>query len=423
MAEQKPREHKVFNFELKDVDLDSSVFTGYSAAMGNRDLGNDIIAPGAFQRTIKERVSRRYIKFLDNHNSYSTRDVWGTVVEAEEVPFKGTGDNAPTHKLLTTFEVSRSDANAQVALQKIAERHLDQLSIGFRSLKDEYAADEDSTEDDPRWAWIMGQGTRTIKEVQWWETSVVIWAMNPEAQILANSVTSLLDFAQKAAAGGVKIPDDTVRQTIQALQLLTGEACPEDGPTEDVRKALAGIKSTVDRLDGDLEERLRVLLADYAEMHGEPDVETFSVWVSGTLTGGTPDTEDDTVADDEKTDDVDDETKEVETPPETDGDEKAEEVPEDPEPSEETATSTAIDEVRSLLERAEQLAKTLVTGNADDDVPSSEDAVDDTADHDEEEEAAKGAEVEDDTGRTEHFPDGTALALAALELDLIDPAA
>lgn len=423
---KQPHEHKVFSFELKEVDLSASTFSGFSAAMGNRDLGNDIIAPGAFKKTIKERVSRRYIKLLDNHRSNSTQDVWGTVVEAEEVPFKGKGPNAPTHKLLTTFEVSQADENAQTALKKIAEKHLDQLSIGFRSLREEYEADEGTKEEDPRWAWMMGNGVRHIKEVQWWETSVVIWAMNPEAQILANSVTSLLDFAQKAVQSGVRVPDDAVRKTIAALQMLAGDDCPHDGVTDDVHAAVAEVMDAVKRVESlggmakDPADVLQALFAQYGEKHGDPTVEHFTVWVSDTLTPDEDETKD-APSEDEDTD-----VAPIEEPADADApaeNEDAEPEPEQPvevpeDPVDDTMSLTAA--VQSLADSAAKLANTLATDDAAEVAQLEEVADDVSADHSEEEEAAKSTDVEDDADHLEHFPDGDALALAAAELGLLE---
>lgn len=286
-TKEHPRvEQKVFPFELKEVDLRRSEFTGYSAAIGNRDLGNDIIEPGAFRKTIRERVPARYIKFLDNHNAVSTRNVWGTVVEAAEEEVPRPRKDGPTHRLLTRFEVSPSDPDAQIALQKIAERHLDQLSIGYRAMKVEYEADDpDADEDEARMAWLFGVGARRIKEVQWWETSVVIWAMNPEARIIMNSLTRLTDFAAKARASGVAVPRDDVDAAIAALSALNG--CDVTGDYGAcVRKAVGEVEAAAEQLRGALaagqEEHIRSLIDAYTATHGgATTTDRFKVWIAG----------------------------------------------------------------------------------------------------------------------------------------------
>ena len=46
--------HKTFAFETKEVDDADGTFTGYAAVFGNKDLGGDVVEPGAFTRTLKE---------------------------------------------------------------------------------------------------------------------------------------------------------------------------------------------------------------------------------------------------------------------------------------------------------------------------------------------------------------------------------
>lgn len=183
-------ERKFVSFEVKSVDRAKSEFEGFSAGIGNRDLGNDIIEPGAFDKTISERVGAGRVKLLDQHRSESTRDVWGKVIEAREVPVQDPRPDGPTHRLWTRFKVSQADPNAQVALGKVEDGTLDQLSIGYRPISVEFEADE-GEKMDPRRAWMEGRGVRRIKELAWWETSLVIWAMNPEATVLAGSVKSM----------------------------------------------------------------------------------------------------------------------------------------------------------------------------------------------------------------------------------------
>lgn len=46
--------HKAFAFETKEVDDANGTFTGYASVFGNKDLGGDVVEPGAFTRTLKE---------------------------------------------------------------------------------------------------------------------------------------------------------------------------------------------------------------------------------------------------------------------------------------------------------------------------------------------------------------------------------
>lgn len=57
---------------VKDVDSKSRTITGYFAAFNNIDLGNDLIEPGAFAKTIAERGPQgsNKIFFLNQHDSW-----------------------------------------------------------------------------------------------------------------------------------------------------------------------------------------------------------------------------------------------------------------------------------------------------------------------------------------------------------------
>jgi len=58
-------EIKNFSFETKEL-TEEGQFEGYAAVFGNRDSWDDIIEPGAFAKTIKERASK--IRVLWQHD-------------------------------------------------------------------------------------------------------------------------------------------------------------------------------------------------------------------------------------------------------------------------------------------------------------------------------------------------------------------
>ena len=71
---------KSFAFQTKEVDESEGTFTGYASVFGNRDLGGDIVEPGAFTRTLKEKNGK--FPPMADHS-------WGLagrlgIVEAEE---------------------------------------------------------------------------------------------------------------------------------------------------------------------------------------------------------------------------------------------------------------------------------------------------------------------------------------------------
>lgn len=56
---------------VQDVDLKKRIVTGYASKFGNIDLHNDMIVPGAFKKTLKERGvdGNNSIWFLHNHKT------------------------------------------------------------------------------------------------------------------------------------------------------------------------------------------------------------------------------------------------------------------------------------------------------------------------------------------------------------------
>ena len=215
-----------------EVNVEESTFEGRSAGIGNLDAGDDVIEPGAFKKTIRERLTRGDIKLLDGHDSYSTRNVWGKAIEAEEKPYeplpgKKPQGEVPTHVLWTKFFVTRAEEDAQSALRKIEERVLNALSIGYQAIRVEYQpkeGDNFTENDDPLWEWYMGRAKRIIKELKWMETSLVTWGMNPFAEPLPGSIKTLIEQAGTATMQGRSVCPGEVKQMVQALaKLLQGD--------------------------------------------------------------------------------------------------------------------------------------------------------------------------------------------------------
>lgn len=66
------RDYKIKSFaEITDLDLERRIVMGYAAKFGNIDLHGDMIMPGAFTKTIKERgpEGKNEIWFLHDHDT------------------------------------------------------------------------------------------------------------------------------------------------------------------------------------------------------------------------------------------------------------------------------------------------------------------------------------------------------------------
>lgn len=142
-------ETKDFMFDIKSVE-DNGIVEGYAAVFGNKDLGNDIIDPGAFKKTINERKN---VPLLWYHQP---PEVLGLVFEMEE-------DNKGLK--------SRSQINLDTQLGRekfslIRQGAIKGMSIGFEAIKETW----DGT-------------VRRLKEIRLWEISLVTFPMNPLAQV------------------------------------------------------------------------------------------------------------------------------------------------------------------------------------------------------------------------------------------------
>lgn len=144
-------------FELKADENDGNTLIGYASTFGNVDLGGDVVVKGAFDKSIN-RIKAEGIPLLADHIA-STASLLGTINDA------ATDD----HGLIIKARISMAPS-AQDTAVKLREGHLSKLSIGYQSMDD--ALEERD-----------GRTVRLLKEIKLWETSVVVFPMNPEAAV------------------------------------------------------------------------------------------------------------------------------------------------------------------------------------------------------------------------------------------------
>jgi uncharacterized protein len=148
-----------FAFELKAAE-ESGVFEGYASVFGNRDQGGDIVAPGAFAKSLKGRGVRG-VKMLADHDPKARIGVW------EEMREDATG-------LYVRGKLLTEKSNGKDAYIDLKSGALDGLSIGGRTVSDGV---------DGR------KRARVIKEFDLYEISLVSFPMNEMARV--SSVKSL----------------------------------------------------------------------------------------------------------------------------------------------------------------------------------------------------------------------------------------
>jgi len=157
-----------FGLQIKSLDGEGA-FEGYASTFGNRDLGGDIVEPGAFSKSLKERGAKG-VKMLLDHDPRQRIGAWQDIREDSTGLFvKG--------QLFMEKQIGRE---THVDLKGGA---LDKMSIGYRTRQ--------SSDDGRRRA-------RLLKDVDLLEISLVTFAMNESASVTAvkaaESVKTIREF-------------------------------------------------------------------------------------------------------------------------------------------------------------------------------------------------------------------------------------
>lgn len=193
-------EIKNFSFEVKATS--ENEFEGYASAFGNADSYNDIVVKGAFSKTIQE--SKR-VKVLWQHDPH----------QPIGKPLAMSEDSKGLH---VKAKISNTTLGKDV-VQLIKDGVIDELSIGFNTIKDE---------------WDQKSGARLIKEVKLWEFSPVTFAANEMAGIsgiksqqLAPNLDKLQNWINGELKAGKVLSaqnETLVQNAIDALTALLGSS-------------------------------------------------------------------------------------------------------------------------------------------------------------------------------------------------------
>lgn len=156
--------------EIKSLS-DDGTFTGMAAVYGNKDLGGDVIDPGAFKVTLAQRG--KDVPILWQHNSREPIGL-GTLTDSD----KG---------LVIEGKLSLEVMRAKEAYALLKDRVLRGLSIGYETIAEKLVGD-----------------TRYLKEVKLFEVSLVTFPMNEMALVSgvksAEEFTALLKQVEEACS-------------------------------------------------------------------------------------------------------------------------------------------------------------------------------------------------------------------------------
>ncbi len=142
-------------FEVKELD-EQGLLSGYASVFGNEDLCGDIIAKGAFKKSLSAaKKAGRMPAMLWQHDTREPIGVWDKFEEDDH------GLMANGRLVLET----QRGAEAYALLKAGAIRG---LSIGFNTINSKIDADTKQ---------------RTLTEIDLWETSLVTFPANPQAMV------------------------------------------------------------------------------------------------------------------------------------------------------------------------------------------------------------------------------------------------
>ncbi len=212
-------EFKSLHGELKDIDSEKRIVTGYLAAFGNKDAWGDIIVKGAFKKTIKERMND--IFFLNQHRWAQPHGKFDVLKEDSKGLYfesKPLIDTTYSSDLMKLYEAG------------IIKEH----SIGYSSVVSE---------------WSKDGKTRTLKEIKLYEGSNVTRGANPETPFMGMKARTIEEINEevktivKAIRNG-NFTDDTFILLEFALKQLQkdayelGKSLKDKKPLEDTSKII-----------------------------------------------------------------------------------------------------------------------------------------------------------------------------------------
>jgi HK97 family phage prohead protease len=142
--------NKTFKFEVKEMG-EAGSFVGLASVYGNVDLGNDVVMPGAFTKTIHEKGE---VPILWQHDPREPIGI-GRISDSPD-------------GLVIKADLALESPTAAKAYALLKKGVLKGLSIGYDAVRDEIKA-----------------GVRHLKEVALWEVSLVTFPMNQMANVIA----------------------------------------------------------------------------------------------------------------------------------------------------------------------------------------------------------------------------------------------
>jgi len=174
-------EKKLTPLVVTDSDEAQGIVETVFAVYGNVDDGGDVMHPGAFAKTFRERGSK--VRVLDQHKTDSIMRALGRPLElreltraelppsvADEYPEATGGAYARIQFLMNTPE-------GQGAFERIKAGVVSEWSFGYDAIQKDHSQ-------------VNGQRVRNLREVKLYELGPVLWGMNPATSTISAKAAS-----------------------------------------------------------------------------------------------------------------------------------------------------------------------------------------------------------------------------------------
>lgn len=145
-----------FRFRELKTEPDGRTFSGYASTFGNTDLGGDVVAPGAFSKS------------LAKHRRDDTMPLMAWMHQLDKIPGRWTSLVEDAKGLSVKGELLNTQLGNDTR-ELLKAKAINGLSIGYQIELSDYNA----------------AGDRVLKEIDLWEISVVSMPMNPAARVTA----------------------------------------------------------------------------------------------------------------------------------------------------------------------------------------------------------------------------------------------
>lgn len=170
-------EHKSFLSFVTKIDAKQGIVEHLVAVMGNKDMGDDVIWPGAFTKTLNERGNR--IRVLDLHKTDSIMRVLGKPISLREIGAAELPTDVKTKypdangALAATTQFNLKTPEGLGAFERINAGDINEWSFGYDAITPDYGK------------WSDGKTVRNLREIRLYEYSPVIFGMNEATTTLS----------------------------------------------------------------------------------------------------------------------------------------------------------------------------------------------------------------------------------------------